>query len=186
MKNPTSPTGSPWPLRSPLRWELLQKCHRHNSALFDVFGFLFISLISCSFVSFFTLVKNLMWSNFQQTKPVLRDCVQFWVFIILVLTAGSDWSHSRECFQDLAIPRHPVLWKPRGFVSCTSVFCQEYSDDLVFCRLFALGISTARLSSGYLIPDQMQIQSFEGNARSVTCAVFRVQNIPKPMKGLLG
>lgn len=52
---------------------------------------------------------------------MLRDCIQFWVYIIRVLTAGSDWSYSRECFQDLAIPRHPVLWKPRRFVSCTSV-----------------------------------------------------------------
>lgn len=38
-------------------------------------------------------------------------------FCFLCWSTGSAWSDSRECVQDLTVPRHPVLWKPRRFVS---------------------------------------------------------------------
>lgn len=40
-------------------------------------------------------------------------------FNVLVLSraVGGDRGHRRERLQDLAVPAHPVLWKPRGLVS---------------------------------------------------------------------
>lgn len=52
---------------------------------------------------------------------------------------GGDRGYRRLCLQDLAFPRHPVFWEPRGLVShFKSGWCVLSISDqpLGFCQLF--------------------------------------------------
>lgn len=63
---------------------------------------------------------------------------------------GSDWSHCRVRFQDVTVPRHTVLWKPRGLVRISiyySWFTRELIDmDLITVKILSLSSLLSDLS----------------------------------------
>lgn len=94
-------------------------------------------------------IRSAVW---RQTENILCFFARLIISLLLFLShfPGSDWSHRRVRLQDVTVPRHTVLWKPRGLVRISiyySWFTRELIDmDLITVKILSLSSLLSDLS----------------------------------------